>query len=181
MPGLVLVSESELGTVLLQRSWVLWPWSHCWETVSVWSVWSMFLLFEGQVGAGKQTIFRIAVHFPPVPAELWTLSPDSPASPSAQARRELWLPGRDRAASTAGGREPAPPGHWVWALGVRPCPPPALPGAWVRALPGSPPDLRLERRPWVFEGHLANTKRSSPSVSTRGAQQLFKGIHKPWP
>ena len=59
-------------------------------------------------GAGKQAISRTAVHFPLVPAEPWTLSAGSPASPSAG--RGSCDPGGERAASTPGAGEQPRPG-----------------------------------------------------------------------
>lgn len=110
-------------------------------------------------GAGKQAISRTAVHFPLVPAEPWTLSAGSPASPSA-----------GRGSCDPGGKGPRPP------------PGPGSSPARARGL--SQGSARLTTRPETGEKALgvrrppADTKRNTP-VSTRGAHPLLKGPRKP--
>ena len=131
----------------------------------------------GQAGAGKQTVSRMAVRFPPVPAELCTLSAGSPASASAgRGRCDLrWGKGH---VHPGAGSSPAR------ALDLRArCE--AVPSAcFARGL--SQGSARLTTRPETGEKALrvrrppADTKRSTP-VSTRGAHPLLKGPRKPWP
>lgn len=80
-----------------------------------------------------------------------------------------------------GGREPAPLRALDLSALPRQCPPPALPGPESGS--GSPPDLRLQRRHWVLEGHLQTPAQvlQFPPGCSAGSSAASRGTREPWP